>query len=162
MFLTNCMVWMLWIWISLRRVGQECTWCQFRSSTTVPCRRESCCSSSGSTNCCLLQDRSKYGAWVLKYIRGRVSKQVTNGYKTENTLYSNLEKNISFSTYPPPTLIHLSTTLYQIVETRSIEVFWLLSQPRPKLRFNLFVMIKKLPSFSAQLWTALRDKHFSQ
>jgi hypothetical protein len=31
-------------------------------------------------------------------------------------------------------------SLYQCVETRSIEVFWLLSQPLPRLRFNLFVI----------------------
>jgi hypothetical protein len=33
-------------------------------------------------------------------------------------------------------------SLYQCVETRSIEVFWLLSQPLPHLRFNLFVLEK--------------------
>jgi hypothetical protein len=36
-------------------------------------------------------------------------------------------KNIYFSTYPPP------TSLYQCVETRSIEVFWLSTQPLPHL-----------------------------
>jgi hypothetical protein len=30
-------------------------------------------------------------------------------------------------------------SLYQCVETRSIEVFWLLSQPLPHLRFDLVV-----------------------
>jgi hypothetical protein len=61
-------------------------------------------------------------------------------------------KNIHFSTYPPPTLIHLShpftitstnidtliPSLYQCIETRSIEVFWLLSQPLPHLRFIIW------------------------
>jgi hypothetical protein len=37
----------------------------------------------------------------------------------------------SIDTYVP--------SLYQCVETRSIEVFWLLSQPLPHPRFNLFV-----------------------
>jgi hypothetical protein len=63
--------------------------------------------------------------------------------------YSNLTKYINVSTYPPPTLTH------QCVETRSTEVFWLLSQPHPHLRFNLFVI-----TFVTQLWTALHDKHF--
>jgi hypothetical protein len=38
--------------------------------------------------------------------------------------------------------IHTDTlvpSLYQCVETRSTEVFWLLSQPLPHLRFDLFV-----------------------
>jgi hypothetical protein len=55
---------------------------------------------------------------------------------------------------------HIEThvpSLYQCVETRSTEVFWLLSQPLPHLRFNLFVISEK---FATQLWTALRDKHF--
>jgi hypothetical protein len=34
----------------------------------------------------------------------------------------------------------LVPSLYQYVKTRSIEVFWLLSQPLPLLRFNLFVI----------------------
>jgi hypothetical protein len=33
----------------------------------------------------------------------------------------------------------LVPSLYHCVETRSIEVFWLLSQPLPHLRFNLFI-----------------------
>jgi hypothetical protein len=43
--------------------------------------------------------------------------------------------------------LHISSTidtfvpsLYQCVQTRSIEVFWLLSQPFPHLRFNLFIL----------------------
>jgi hypothetical protein len=44
--------------------------------------------------------------------------------------------------------IHISSTnidtfvplLYQCVKTRSIEVFWLLSQPLPHLRYNLFII----------------------
>jgi hypothetical protein len=59
----------------------------------------------------------------------------------------NLEKNIYFSTYPPPTDT-LVPSLYQSVETRSIEVFWLLSQPLPHLRFNLFVISE---TFATQL-----------
>jgi hypothetical protein len=44
----------------------------------------------------------------------------------------------------------LVPSLYQCIETRSIEVFWLLSQPLPHFRFNFFVIGE----------TALRDKHF--
>jgi hypothetical protein len=37
--------------------------------------------------------------------------------------------HIYFLKYPPPTLIHLSHPIYQCLETCSVEVFWLLSQP---------------------------------
>jgi hypothetical protein len=40
----------------------------------------------------------------------------------------------------------LVPSLYQCVETRSIEVFWLLSQPFPHLRFNLFVISETFAS----------------
>jgi hypothetical protein len=55
------------------------------------------------------------------------------------TWYSNLEKNIYFSTYPPPTLIHLS---YHFVSASKPTAYklWLLSQPFPHLHFNLFMM----------------------
>jgi hypothetical protein len=52
----------------------------------------------------------------------------------------------------------LVPSLYQCVEARSIEVFWLLSQPLPHLRFNLYVIRE---TFATQWWTALRYKHFS-
>jgi hypothetical protein len=42
-------------------------------------------------------------------------------------------------------------SLYQCVETRSIEAFWLLSPPLPHLRFNLFVISE---TSATQLWTA--------
>jgi hypothetical protein len=45
----------------------------------------------------------------------------------------------------------------QCAETRRIAVFWLLSQPLPHLRFNLFLISE---TFATQLWTALRDRHF--
>jgi hypothetical protein len=41
----------------------------------------------------------------------------------------------------------LVPSLYQCVETRSIEVFWLLSQPLPHLRFNLFVTSETFATF---------------
>jgi hypothetical protein len=44
--------------------------------------------------------------------------------------------------------------------TRCIEVFWLLSQPLPHLRFSLFVISETFATFSTQLWTVLRDRHF--
>jgi hypothetical protein len=49
------------------------------------------------------------------------------------------------------------SSLYQCAETRSIEVFWLLSQPLPHQRFNLFVISE---TFATQLWTTLRGEHF--
>jgi hypothetical protein len=49
--------------------------------------------------------------------------------------------------------------LYQSVETRSIEVLWLLSQPLPLLRSILFVISE---TFATQLWNALSDTHFPQ
>jgi hypothetical protein len=53
--------------------------------------------------------------------------------------YSNLEKNIFFSTCPPPILIQLSH--HFISASKPAEnVFWLLSQSLPHLRFNLFVI----------------------
>jgi hypothetical protein len=45
---------------------------------------------------------------------------------------------------------------YQCVETPSIDVLWLLSQPFPQLRLNLCIS----ETFDTQLWTALSDKHF--
>jgi hypothetical protein len=42
----------------------------------------------------------------------------------------------------------LVPSLYQCVETRRMEVFRLLSQPLPHLRFNLFVISK---TFATQL-----------
>jgi hypothetical protein len=49
-------------------------------------------------------------------------------------------------------------SLYQRVETCSIEAFWLLFfQPFQHLRFNLFVISE---TFATRLWTALRGEHF--
>jgi hypothetical protein len=48
-------------------------------------------------------------------------------------------------------------SLYYCIQTRSVEVFWLLSQPLPHLYFNDFVISEM---FATQLWTALRDRHF--
>jgi hypothetical protein len=41
----------------------------------------------------------------------------------------------------------LVPSLYQCVETRSTEIFWLLSQPIPHLRFNLFVISETIATF---------------
>jgi hypothetical protein len=54
--------------------------------------------------------------------------------------YSNVEE-----TFISRNLLHqhwytLVPSLYQCVETRSIEVIWLLSQPLPQLRFDLFII----------------------
>jgi hypothetical protein len=51
----------------------------------------------------------------------------------------------------------LAPSLYQCVETRSIDIFWMLSPPFPRLRFNVFVIRE---TSATQLWTALRDKYF--
>jgi hypothetical protein len=48
---------------------------------------------------------------------------------------------LDISTTNIDTLVPL---LYQCVKTRSVQVFWLLSQPLPHLRFNLFVISEKL------------------
>jgi hypothetical protein len=42
----------------------------------------------------------------------------------------------------------LVPSLYHCVETTSMEVFWLLHQPLPHLRFNLFVISE---TFATQL-----------
>jgi hypothetical protein len=60
----------------------------------------------------------------------------------------------------------LVPSLYQCVETRSIKVFWRLSQPIPHLRFNLFVISEtfatrvaiSLPS--CEPFYATNRKHF--
>jgi hypothetical protein len=67
-------------------------------------------------------------------VRGRVIKQDTNGYKTWNMWYWDPEKHVflNISSTNTDTLVPL---FYQCVETRSIEVVWLLSQPLPDLRF---------------------------
>jgi hypothetical protein len=50
----------------------------------------------------------------------------------------------------------LVPSLYQCLETRSMEALRLLSQPLLHLRFNLFIS----ETFATQLRTALPDKHF--
>jgi hypothetical protein len=62
----------------------------------------------------------------------------------------------------------LAPSFYQCVETRSIEVFWLLSQPLPHLRFNLFVISETFAMFldpvvncfTQQTLPAINRKHF--
>jgi hypothetical protein len=70
-------------------------------------------------------------------------------------LYSNLEKNMYFSTYPPPTLIHLSSAS----KPASIEVFWLLSQPFPRLCFNLFVISGTFDTKVEPLYATYTSRH---
>jgi hypothetical protein len=72
-------------------------------------------------------------------------------------LNSNLEKKYLFLNISSTSTDTLAPSLYQWVETRSIEVFWLLLQPLPHFRFNFFVISE---TFDTQMWTALRDKHF--
>jgi hypothetical protein len=66
-------------------------------------------------------------------------------------------KKHSFLDIPSTSIDTHDTSLYKSVETRSIKVLWLLSQPLPHLRFNLFVISE---TFFTLMWTALRDKHF--
>jgi hypothetical protein len=55
----------------------------------------------------------------------------------------------------------LVPSLYHCAETRSMEVFWLLSQPLPHLRFNLFVIIERLPP-SCEPFYATNSSHRKQ
>jgi hypothetical protein len=59
-----------------------------------------------------------------------------------------LEPGENISTTNIDTLV---SSLYQCVETRGI-VFWLLSQPLPHLRFNLFVISEKFSTKSEPLY----------
>jgi hypothetical protein len=62
----------------------------------------------------------------------------------------------------------LVPSLYQCVETRSIEVFWLLSQPLPHLRFNLSFISETFATFldsvvnrfTRQTLPSVNRKHF--
>jgi hypothetical protein len=71
--------------------------------------------------------------------------------------FSNLEKKKHLFLDISTNIDTLAPSLYQYVETRSIEVVWLLSQPLLHLRFNLFAISEKV---ATQLWTVLRDKNF--
>jgi hypothetical protein len=56
-------------------------------------------------------------------------------------------ENIYFSTYPPPTWIHLSCLFTQSVETRSIQFYRLLSQPISHVSFIIFNFRMSLREF---------------
>jgi hypothetical protein len=81
--------------------------------------------------------------------------------------YSNPEKNIYFSTYHPPTLIHLSYLFTSASKPAALK-FWPLSQPLSHLRFNLFVTIETFATFldpigncfMQQTLPTLNRKHF--
>jgi hypothetical protein len=73
-------------------------------------------------------------------------------------------KDIYFSTYPPPTLIYVSS-LYQCLETRSIEVFWLLSQPLPHLvghHLRLSNVLERISRRSCEPPYAINTSHRKQ
>jgi hypothetical protein len=53
----------------------------------------------------------------------------------------------------------LAPSLYQCVETRSMEVFWLLSQPLPHLRFNLFVISETFATKVEPLYATRTSQH---
>jgi hypothetical protein len=92
----------------------------------------------------------------LSPLRGRVNKSQMD-IKRNTYEYSNRGGESLFLDTSSTNIDTTVPSLYQCVETRSTEVFWLLSQPIPHLRFNLFVISE---IFATQLWTALRDKHF--
>jgi hypothetical protein len=61
---------------------------------------------------------------ISHLIRGKVSKWVKNGYKTKIVWYWNLGKKHLFLDVSSTNTDTLIPSLYQCVETRSIEVFW--------------------------------------
>jgi hypothetical protein len=63
-------------------------------------------------------------------------------------------RNMYFSTYPQPRLIHLSHRFTSASKPAAQKADCCLSH----LRFNFFVIVG---TFATQLWTALRDKHFA-
>jgi hypothetical protein len=89
-----------------------------------------------------------------------VSKLIKNGYQTCKTWYSNLGRKHLFLDISFTNNDTVVPSLYQFVETRRIEAFWLLSQPLRTSVSNSSSSVKRLPHFSAQLWTVLRNKHF--
>jgi hypothetical protein len=56
----------------------------------------------------------------------------------------------------------LGPSLYKCVETRSIEVLWLLSQQLPHLRFNLFVISETFATFLDQSSQPLYETYTSR
>jgi hypothetical protein len=51
-------------------------------------------------------------------------------------------------------------SLYQCVKTRSVEVFWLLSQPLPHLHFNLFVISETFATIFDPVVNCFTLQHF--
>jgi hypothetical protein len=83
--------------------------------------------------------------------------------------YSNLEKKKhSFLDISSTNIDTFVPSLYQCVETRSVQVFWLLPEPLPYLRFNLFVISETFStfldlvvnSFTRQTLPTVNRKHF--
>jgi hypothetical protein len=120
--------------------------------------------------------RPSYVRWFLNDELQRTWKEVTVKYEGESVNRSQMDikrKTCDIETWEKLFLyisfINIDTivpSLYQCVETRSIEVFWLLSQAIPHLRFIIWDFRMCL-NFSTQLWTALRQtlatvnrKHF--
>jgi hypothetical protein len=105
--------------------------------------------------------------WVVNYThRSLYSREMSYGYEGGSVYTSQINinrKECDFWTWKKKHLfLDISSTntdtlvpsLYQCVET---QVLWLLSQPFPHPRFNLFVISE---TSATQLWTALRNKHF--
>jgi hypothetical protein len=97
-------------------------------------------------------------------VRGRVSKYATNGYKTQNTRYSNPEKHLflDISSTNTDTLV---PSLYQRDETHSIEVFWLLPQPLPHLvghHLRLSNILERISRPSCEPLYATNTSHLKQ
>jgi hypothetical protein len=87
---------------------------------------------------------------------------ITNGYRTLKNVIFKTGKNIYFSTYRPAELV---PSLYQCVETRSIEVFWLPSQPLRFIICNFRTSSREfldpvINSFTRQTLPNLKSKYF--
>jgi hypothetical protein len=75
--------------------------------------------------------------------------------------HSNLEKKHVFLDIFSTNIDTIIPSHYQCIETRRIEVFWLLSQPLPHLRFNLLVISETFTT-KAELLYARNPSHRKQ
>jgi hypothetical protein len=121
---------------------------------------------------------SKPGIWTLPLnfpknkieerggyqILGRFSKYVTDGYKKQDMWYSKLGKNL-FLDISSTSIWYTVSSLYQCVETRSIAVFWLLSQPLLHLvrhHLRLSNVLERISRRSCEPHYAINTSHSKQ
>jgi hypothetical protein len=101
----------------------------------------------------------------LKHVKKKLTHIMYEGKSVNRSQMDIKRKTCDIRTWKKHLFLNISSTnidilvpsLYPCVETRSIQVFWLLSQLLSRLGFDLFVFSEM---FATQLWTALRDKHF--